>query len=137
MRRRATPGRAFSLIELMIAIVFITIAFFGYVALHARLLHSGQRLEQKEVIRSATDFYSAVLIARATAGMDSGPDGKPFVTVPGMSGMKKLDTTKPCSLDWLTENLANPKSFSEGMDETMQLSPQILSQPYKYSWEKR
>lgn len=136
-RRRPVHSHAFSLVELMIAIVFIVIALFGYVALHARLLHSGQRLEEKEVVRSATDFYSAVLVSRATAGMDKGPDGKPFTTVPGRSGMFRLDTTKPDNLAWLEESWFNPKEFTEGMKETLQLSPQVLSNPYKYTWEKR
>ena len=39
IRIRTRPRHAFSLIELMIAMVFLVIAFFGYVALHARILH--------------------------------------------------------------------------------------------------
>lgn len=139
-QRRHKPGqssRAFSLIELMIAMVFILIAFFGYVALHARILHSGQRLEERETIRSATDFYSGILVSRAMLGMDKGPDGKQFGPVSEVPGMYRIDTTKPQSLDWLSQNLSMPKSFADGMDQTMQLSPEILATPYKYSWEKR
>lgn len=121
----------------MVAILFIAIAFFGYVALHARLLHSGQKLEEKEVIRSATDFYSAILVSRAALGMNAGPDGKPFLTVVEVPGMMRIDTTHPRDLAWITENIAYPKSFAEGMEETMQLSPTIMATPYSYSWEKR
>lgn len=130
-------SKAFSLIELMIAMVFLVIAFFGYVALHARILHSGQRLEEKETIRSATDFYSGMLVSRAMLGIAAGPDGKPFSTIPEMPGMFQIDTTKPLNLGWLTESILMPKEFARGMDETMQLSPEILATPYTYSWTKR
>jgi hypothetical protein len=121
----------------MIAIVFLVIAFFGYVALHARILHSGQRLEERETIRSATDFYAGMLIARAMLGMDKGPDGKAFANVPEMPRMVAIDTTEPYSLSWLTENMAMPDEFSKGMEQTMQLSPEILATPYKHTWERR
>ena len=136
-RPRLIRSHAFSLIELMIAMVFILIAFFGYVALHARILHSGQRLEARETIRSATDFYSGILIARAMLAMTAGPDGKIFMVVSDVPGMVRIDTTAPQSLSWLSENIFMPKAFVEGMDETMQLAPEILATPYKYSWEKR
>lgn len=134
---RRNCSHAFSLVELMIAMVFIVIAFFGYVALHARILHSGQRLEEREVIRSATDFYSGVLVARAMLGMDKGPDGKPFAVIGEVPGMYRIDTTQPQSLDWLTSNILTPKPFQNGMDELMQISPEILTTPYSYSWDKR
>jgi hypothetical protein len=137
MIRRARTKIAFSLIELMIAIVFIVIAFFGYVALHARILHSGQRLEEKEQVRAATDFYSGMLVARAMLDMHSGPDGKAFEAVPELPGVWRLDTSKPLHISWLTENILLPKEYSQGMDNTMQLSPQILATPYRYTWEKR
>jgi hypothetical protein len=125
------------LIELMIAMVFITIAFFGYVALHARILHSGQRLEEKEKVRAATDFYSAMLISRCVLGSLAGPDGKLFVAVPNLPGVYRLDTTKPLNIDWLVESILTPAGYKEGMDELMQLSPEILTTPYAYSWKKR
>lgn len=138
MRRVSSQRRiGFSLIELMIAIVFIVIGFFGYVALHARILHSGQRLEEKETIRAATDFYSAFLISRAMLGMDAGSDGKKFQGLPSSPGLFVIDTTDPYSLHWLTEGLSYPKEFAEGMDETMQLSPHVLPKPYHHSWKKR
>lgn len=135
--RRDRAARAFSLIELMIAIVFLTIAFFGYVALHARILHSGQRLEERETIRSATDFYSGVLVSRAMLAMDKGPDGKAFANIPAAPGMFRIDTTDPYSISWLSENIAMPKEYSKGLEDTMQLSPEILATPYKYGWDKR
>ena len=136
VRRPRIPG-AFSLIELMIAMVFLTIAFFGYVALHARILHSGQRLEEREVIRSATDYYAGILVARAKLGMNAGPDGRSFIPVATVPNLYKLDTSPPPSLSWLTENIIIPKEFSKGMDETMQLSPEVLARPYQYRWDKR
>lgn len=138
MKRARTDRRfGFSLIELMIAIAFLVIGFFGYVALHARILHSGQRLEEKERVRAATDFYSAFLVSRAKLGMDAGSDGKKFRGIPSAPGVFLIDTTEPYSLDWLTESVDYPKEFSEGMRETMQLSPHVLATPYHYSWKKR
>jgi hypothetical protein len=136
-QRSRVRGRAFSLIELMIAMVFLTIAFFGYVALHARILHSGQRLEEREVIRSATDFYSGMLVSRAMLGMTAGPEGRSFIPVATVPNLYKLDTSPPPSIAWLSENLIIPQQFSQGMDETMQLAPEILAKPYTYSWKKR
>lgn len=135
--RRVLGPRAFSLVELMIAIVFLTIAFFGYVALHTRILHSGRRLEEREVIRSATDYYAGLLVARAMLGMTAGPDGKAFLPIPALPGMVTIDTSKPDNLSWLEENIGMPKEFAQGMDQTMQLSPEILGKPYRYRWNQR
>ncbi len=44
MRKR----RGFTLAECMIALLFLSIALFGYVSLHIRLIHSGLKLEQRE-----------------------------------------------------------------------------------------
>lgn len=43
---RRTSG--FSLGEVLLAILFLSIAFFGYVALHQRLIYSSWRLEQRQ-----------------------------------------------------------------------------------------
>lgn len=135
--RRPIKSFAFSLVELMIAMVFIVIAFFGYVALHSRILHSGQRLEEKEVVRAATDYYSAILVNRAVKGAASGPDGFPYTTVPEIPNLQRVSTLPTGQLGWLTENWAVPKAYHQGMDQTMQLSPEILAAPYQYQWSQR
>ncbi len=127
----------FSLIELMIAIVFLVIALFGYVALHARILHSGQRLEEKEVIRAATDYYSGILVSRVTEGGDKGPDGTPFVPLLEIPNAYRISTASTGNLHWLTENTSIPKQYEKGMDQTLQLSPTILARPYSYEWSAR
>lgn len=134
---RPKTTSAFSLIELMIATVFLVIAFFGYVALHSRILHSGQRLEEKEVIRAATDYYSGILVSRAIKGGSGGPDGTPFVPLEEVPNTFIIDTTPTGQLHWLTENHAIPKAYHKGMDETMQLSPIIVNRPYEYGWSRR
>lgn len=136
IRRRPTTPFAFSLVELMIAVVFIVIAFFGYVALHSRLLHSGQRLEEKEVVRAATDYYSAILVTRAMKGGLTGPDGTPYVSMPENPKLQRISTLPTGQLDWLTMNWKVPKAYHKGMDQTMQLSPEILADPYKYQWSQ-
>ena len=80
-------------------------------------------MEEREVIRSATDYYSSILVARAMAGMNAGPDSKPFVSDPNLPGVQEIDTTQPYRLAWMEENIAIPKDFLKGMDETIQLSP--------------
>jgi len=40
-KTRNKTYRAFTLIEILLAILFVSIGFFGYVALHSRLLYSG------------------------------------------------------------------------------------------------
>ena len=121
----------------MIAMVFLVIAFFGYVALHSRILHSGQRLEEKEVIRAATDYYSGILVSRAIKGGSGGPDGTSFVPFEQVPDTFVIDTTPTGQLHWLTENTSVPKSYHKGMDETMQLSPIIVNKPYEYDWTRR
>ena len=135
--RRPKTTSAFSLIELMIAIVFLVIAFFGYVALHSRILHSGQRLEEKEVIRAATDYCSGILVSRAIKGGSGGPDGTPFIPFEPVPDAFVIDTTPTGKLDWLTENKSIPKPYHQGMDETMQLSPIVVNKPYEYDWSRR
>lgn len=50
-RYRLETRGAFTLAEVMIAILFISIAFFGYMSLHIRLMHSGQKLELRQQAR--------------------------------------------------------------------------------------
>ena len=69
----------YSIVEILIAIVFITIGFFGYVALHARLLHSGQKLEEKEVVRAGTDYFEALDVGRALIGFETSVADDVFV----------------------------------------------------------
>lgn len=135
--RPRSKDTAFSLIELMVAVVFIVIAFFGYVALHSRILHSGQKLEEKEVVRAATDYYSGILVSRAMKGGDKGPDGTAFTYVTEIPNLVQISTAPSGSLHWLTENWQIPKAYHKGMDETIQLSPTILKQPYRYLWSER
>lgn len=44
-------ARGFSLGEVLLAILFLSIAFFGYVGLHQRLIYSSWRLEQRQTPR--------------------------------------------------------------------------------------
>ncbi len=49
----------------MVAILFISIAFFGYMSLHIRLLHSGRKLELRQTHREAVGQEIATKIAAA------------------------------------------------------------------------
>ena len=84
--------RAFSLAEVMIAILFISIALFGYVALHSRLLYSGRRLEDLEVKRNRIATISAVDQVRARKGVSTGALQNSFVAVNEVAGLVKTTT---------------------------------------------
>lgn len=43
--------RGFTLAEVMVAILFVSIAMFGYFALHLRIIHSASTLEQRQAMR--------------------------------------------------------------------------------------
>ena len=126
---------AFSLIEVMIAVLFITIGFFGYVALHSRILHSGQRLEEREVIRAGTDFYEAIEIGRMTLGSRNSISGQAYPVSPVVSNLHPISTQlEGQDSSWA---LNYPPEFHPGLEETMETSPTMLSKPHEYTWEKR
>lgn len=59
-------SRGFSLPELMIAMLFISIAFFAYAALQQRLIYSSWRMEQRVMPRenARSDFNSKYVLVR-------------------------------------------------------------------------
>jgi hypothetical protein len=135
LRRYRPASRAFSLIEIMIAILFITIGFFGYVALHSRILHSGQKLEQKEVIRAGTDYFEALEVARISLGMSLSVTNDSYVEDPVLVGLFRVKTdVSGRNMDWIQ---FLPEEYRPGFAETLELSPTMLNNPYKYEWGKR
>jgi prepilin-type N-terminal cleavage/methylation domain-containing protein len=127
--------KGFTLIEIMIAVLFITIGFFGYVALHARILHSGQRLEEREVIRSGTDFLEALEVGRITTGSTSSINGQAHVEDPTVTGLYRISSdVEGTQTSWM---LNYPPEYHPGFEETMELSPTVLRTPYDYSWSTR
>ncbi len=128
-------SRAFSLVELLVAITFICIAFFGYVALHARLLHSGQRLEEREKIRAVTDYMEAVNYARATSR---------FETALNLTAMQPdLRNTRVL---WYSTDMRGgdirwrefvPEDQIEALDQVMVRRAAACKSPYTYSWMSR
>ncbi len=124
--------RGFTLIEIMIAVLFLSIGFFGYVALHSRILHSGQRLEEREVIRAATDMFESIEVARVTLGFTLSINGQRYPTATGFPDLHPISTDATAGdPEWL-ENF--PPEYHAGMEETMELAPVMFSKPYKYSW---
>ena len=55
---------AFTLAELMVAILFICIALFGYISLHLRIIHSAFRLEEHEEVRVNLEQFLLKMIVR-------------------------------------------------------------------------
>jgi prepilin-type N-terminal cleavage/methylation domain-containing protein len=132
MRHFRTP-RAFTLIEIMIAILFISIGFFGYVALHSRLLHSGQKLEEREKIRASTSLRESVEVGRLMLGIKSSVTGRPYepATLP-QTYVVSTESGPEEPRDWLQ---AYPPEYSQSMTPTVQMSPVVPSAPFQYSWE--
>lgn len=125
----------FSLAEIMIAVVFISIGFFGYVALHSRILHSGQKLEEREVVRSGTDFFEAIEVARLTLGFSNSLDLAPYPVDSTLTDFHRISTdTSGRDLEWKE---AYPPEFHQGIEQTMETAPAMLANPHKHAWNKR
>lgn len=60
--------RGFTLAEVMVAILFVSIALFGYMSLHMRIIHSATTLQQRHAIRRKVNLQSALLVAKARWG---------------------------------------------------------------------
>lgn len=129
--------RGFTIVEILIAIAFISIGFFGYVALHARLLHSGQRLEEKEVVRAGTDYFEALDVGRVFTGRKTSIGDDIFEEDETLDGLYYLKTDVSIAGRDMTWILAIPPEYHPGFEETMELSPSVLANPYTYSWSKR
>jgi Tfp pilus assembly protein PilV len=123
------------LIEVMIAILFITIGFFGYVALHSRILHSGQRLEEREVIRSGTDFLEAIEVGRITLGYSTSVNTESYSERSGMDGLYVISTSvEGKDTSW---KMNFPEEYHAGLDETLETAPTMMAKPHQYSWGER
>lgn len=64
--RRAHGVLAFTLAEAMLAMLFISIAFFAYVSLHIRIIHSNFKLEGRQTIKEkvASDMAYKLALSR-------------------------------------------------------------------------
>lgn len=80
--------RGFTLAECMVALLFVSIAFFGYASLHIRLIHSSSRVEERQTHReeAQSSLSSAVPVLSET------PSAQPAgVTVErGLPGLPNL-----------------------------------------------
>ena len=127
----------YSIVEILIAIVFITIGFFGYVALHARLLHSGQKLEEKEVVRAGTDYFEALDVGRALIGFETSVADDVFVEDEIFEKLYYLKTDVTIPGRDMTWKLAVAPEYHPGLERTIELSPSVLAEPYQYKWGER
>lgn len=62
---RHMSRRGFTLAEVMVAMLFVSIALFGYIALHMRILHSASTLQLRHSIRRKVDLHMGVLVGQA------------------------------------------------------------------------
>ena len=134
MTRRIRDEYAFTLIEIMVAIVFISIGFFGYVALHSRLLHSGQRLEEREEIRSGTDFYESVEVSRALKGLPDSITGSTFTVDQAVPSLVRIPIGECPNCSW---SELYPEEYRTGVDKAMRMDVVVYRNPFELGWNRR
>ena len=88
--------RGFTLAEVMVAMLFISIALFGYIALQMRIIHSSTTLHQRHSIRRKVDLHSGLLVAR------------------GRQGKLPSDGPAPLFLDTQTQEFLTPYLIASG-----------------------
>jgi len=59
----------------MVAMLFVSIALFGYVALHLRIIHSASTLHLRHAIRRKVDLQMGLILGKARAGSLPTADG--------------------------------------------------------------
>ena len=132
---RDKPRTAFSLVEILVAIVFISIGFFGYVALHGRLLHSGQQLEKREVIRSSTDFFEGLEVTRSLLGYAKSIDGTEYPHDLVLRNLVTVSTdSKNRNMSWLEHY---PEDFHHGINDSIPMKLKVYQNPFRNKWRER
>ena len=75
--------RGFTLAEVMVAMLFVSIAMFGYISLHMRIIHSSLTLQKRHSIRRKVDLHSGLLMVQTGTAFKGVPDGvKPLFVLP-------------------------------------------------------
>jgi prepilin-type N-terminal cleavage/methylation domain-containing protein len=72
---RGVRRRGFTLAEVMVAMLFVSIALFGYVALQLRILHSASTLQVRHSVRRKVDLHMGVVVGKAKADKLPKEDG--------------------------------------------------------------
>ena len=54
-------SRGFTLAEVMVSMLFVSIALFGYISLHMRIIHSSTTLQKRHAIRRKMDLNVALV----------------------------------------------------------------------------
>lgn len=67
--------RGFTLAEVMVAMLFVSIAMFGYISLHMRIIHSSITLQKRQSIRRKVDLHSGLTAAQLAVNPKSQADG--------------------------------------------------------------
>ena len=85
-----TMRRGFTLAEVMVAMLFLSIAMFGYISLHMRIIHSSTTLHLRHAIRRKVDLQSGLIVDR------------------GRNGSLPADGTYPAFVDQATTDFLTP-----------------------------
>ncbi len=77
--------------------LFVSIALFGYVALHLRILHSASTLQLRHSIRRKVDLHTGLVVGRARSG-----------------GLPTSDGLYPLFMDSHTSEMVTPYLVASG-----------------------
>lgn len=84
--------RGFTLAEVMVALLFISIALFAYVSLHIRIIHSSARVEERQTHREAAQASLSTALPTLATSPESQPEN---VTVErGVLGVGQLSRVR-------------------------------------------
>ena len=122
--------RGFTLAEVMVAMLFLSIAMFGYIGLHMRIIHSSTTLHLRHSIRRKVDLQSALTVNRAR------------------QGQAPADATYPLFIDLATMEFLTPYLIASGDSpennyggnvtvQTMSDAPQIKRLTVDITWTNR
>ena len=122
--------RGFTLAEVMVAMLFLSIAMFGYIGLHMRIIHSSTTLHLRHSIRRKVDLHSALTVNRAR------------------QGQPPPDATYPLFIDLATMEFLTPYLIASGDSpennyggnvtvQTMSDAPQIKRLTVDITWTNR
>lgn len=119
LRRR--PG--FTLMEVMVAILFISIAFFGYAALHERIIMSAWNIEVRSTAREDARSTHLKSMGLVGAGYTKNVATAPDATSSGLYLLRTEHsatntvhshlTGKPIEIRYCYETLITPKRITE------------------------
>jgi prepilin-type N-terminal cleavage/methylation domain-containing protein len=122
--------RGFTLAEVMVAILFVSIAMFGYISLHMRIIHSSTTLHLRHSIRRKVDLHSALVVGRGRAGQ---------LPADGVNPLFVDSVTQEFLTPYLAASGDNPENNYDGniTIQTQPDAPSIKHLTVEIAWTNR